>query len=176
MPKSSDLNQPSNDGPAGVFLPLPPASKPSIWVKSSLPEEGDILWGFLNFNLYIQNRRGTLHPSLNIWEEYSLMYSLIESLLTHSITYFRIWKKVRDNNPLFQIWIDWGAASFTEKSSSPIGEGEGRAGVCCVPALCIQLVRRSAAVARHTHYGFSRKQDALGAIRYVLRTRMRMDR
>lgn len=46
----------------------------------------------------------------------------------------------------------------------------------CVPALCIQLVRRSAAVARHTHYGFSRKQDAFGAIRYVLRTRMRMDR
>lgn len=50
--------------------------------------------------------------------------------------------------------------------------GEGR----CVPALCIQLVRRSAAVARHIHYGFSRKQDALGAIRYVLRTGMRMDR
>ena len=46
----------------------------------------------------------------------------------------------------------------------------------CVPALCIQLVRRSAAVARHTHYGFSRKQDAFGAIRYFLRTGMRMDR
>lgn len=65
-----------------------------------------------------------------------------------------------------------------KQKSHKLRGGDGRMGGegWCVPALRIQLVRRSAALARHTYYGFSRKQDAFGAIRYVLHTRMRVDR
>lgn len=53
MPKSSGLNQPSTDVPAGVFLLPPPATKPSILVKSvPFPEEGDIFIRFLFILFY----------------------------------------------------------------------------------------------------------------------------